>query len=170
MENSVLKFDAEMIGGSNLGKISIKHGSNLIPAINEITFKCRRKKLKLYSYSNVKETEKELSVTVIFEKNLSFIITLRKNSPVILIKPDFYDALALPNLVLQVVINLRRENDYDYINFSGNTYRKVQSPEKICLKVPPTGAFGQVWTIHSKDLYCGIIGLAPAMLVMAPII
>ncbi len=68
------------------------------------------------------------------------------------------DALGVELIETQLHINFDKHNAYDYINFSGNVYRKTSKPLKIDLTVPFTGAFAQVWSIHSKDSFIGFIG------------
>ncbi len=159
LQNSILKFDSDITTNTNIGRIFIKQNTEWTIAIDEMVLKSGRKTLQIHSYSEVSKTGKYISLIVNFMGNLSFRFKIEENSSVIHITPDFYDTLALENLTLILKVNLHNTNQYDYLNFSGNKYRKIRNPEKFSLKVPPTGAFGQVWTVHSKDLYCGIVGL-----------
>ncbi len=68
------------------------------------------------------------------------------------------DALGLVNIEVQLNINFDEKNTYNYINFSGNLYKKTSKPLKLNLRVPSTGAFSQVWSIHSKNSFIGLIG------------
>ncbi|MHA1131065.1 MAG: hypothetical protein ACTSRC_15925 [Candidatus Helarchaeota archaeon] len=68
------------------------------------------------------------------------------------------DALGVEPIEIQLAINFDKENAYDYINFSGNLYKKAAAPLKLALKVPAIGTFSQVWSIHSKDSFIGLIG------------
>ncbi len=159
IENDFFKLNYGIGAVTNIGSISIKKNSEWIRAINEISIKSGRKKLKIHSYSEVSTIGKESTLFINFFGNLSFKLKIEQDSPVVHIEPDFYDVLAIQNLTLEFKIDFHGVNQYDYLNFSGNKYRKLESIEKFSLKVPPTGAFGQVWTVHSKDLYCGLIGL-----------
>ena len=60
----------------------------------------------------------------------------------------------------QLSINFDEQNTYDYVHLSGNLYRSVNHPLKLRLKVPYTGAFSQVWTIHSNNCDIGLIGVS----------
>ncbi|NVM31909.1 MAG: hypothetical protein HWN65_23920 [Candidatus Helarchaeota archaeon] len=86
----------------------------------------------------------------LFKEKKYFLISLSSN------KEHF-------NAQIILSINYDKSNAYDYVNLSGNLYRKTNIPLNLNLKVPYTGAFSQVWTLHSKNCFAGLMGAEEAL-------
>ncbi|MHA1109905.1 MAG: hypothetical protein ACTSRE_02295 [Promethearchaeota archaeon] len=142
-----------------MGTLSIKQDEKLIPAISKIMLKCQNQKMTLVEVETKNKTRDSTEVILIYANNLRFLLTAYQNSPYFYLEDISEYTTEPPAYKLEITLNFRGNNEYNYINLSGNRYRSVLEPISLKLKVPPTGAFSQVWTIHSEELYCGIIGL-----------
>ncbi|MBN2156105.1 MAG: hypothetical protein JW776_08680 [Candidatus Lokiarchaeota archaeon] len=159
IENNIFLFEHDTESEGKIGSIQIKRENERVSAITQISMKLGHKKLKVLSYSTVRKSNGDYELKVTLTNGVDLLLMIKDNSPVIYINSDFQGNFSNRNLILIIQINFFNSNQYDYINLSGNKYRKVENPQNFSLKVPPTGAFGQVWTIHSGALYSGIIGL-----------
>lgn len=142
-----------------IGALCIKQDDTSFPAINTITLKCQNKKLTLLSVENKEAPVNSIETILNFSLNTRFLLTAYDNSPYFYLEDITEYESTPPQYTLELTLDFQGKNEYDYVNLSGNRYRSVSEPISLKLKVPPTGAFSQVWTIHNEDLYCGIIGL-----------
>lgn len=142
-----------------IGTLSIKQNDKLTPTISRITLKMSTKKIALVNAETIKKTSDSTETILTFANNIDFLLTSYQNSPYFFLEDITKHNVSPPPYQLEIALDFHEKNQYSYINLSGNRYRSVSQPVSLLLKVPPTGAFSQVWTIHSDELYCGLIGL-----------
>ncbi len=109
------------------------------------------------------------SIEVIFDSAVIKRINLNSKQKIPLgitfFKGKKYFLISIPsnkdqlNAKTILIINYDKLNTYDYVNLSGNLYRKTKVPLNLNLMVPSTGAFSQIWTLHSKNCFIGLMGV-----------
>ncbi len=159
IKNAFFRFVYDSKSGNSIGSIQIKDESRWIPSISEISIRKGRKRLEILSYSDVSRSSDSFQISVIMTNQMEFLLKWKEDSPIIYIIPKSHQTIRNYDINLDIAVNFYNTNQYDYLNLSGNKYQKISSPQSFSLKVPPTGAFAQTWTIHSKKFYCGIVGL-----------
>ncbi len=159
LETDLFYIDLTIKKRGNIGSLHLKRRGVKIPVIKEICLKCDGQKFTLQSIKSQEQNHDSTETILNFQDKIQFLLTIYRNSPYFYLESVSKNETKSSSYILELSLDFLGKNQYDYINLSGNRYRSVSKPISLKLKVPPIGAFSQVWTIHKEDMYCGLIGL-----------